>query len=109
MVQRKRRWTSFDLHRCKRSPASDLRSRPAMNAQERKLPAAGKGRELPAERSYSVGLTEAIGEESDAQWRCQQAASKAKPAGKLASTAGGSLRLRAAISPAPRCNPPPIA
>jgi hypothetical protein len=72
MVQRKCRWTSFDLHRRDRSPANDLRSRPAMNAQKRKLPAAGKGGELPAERGYSVGLAEAIGEESDAKRRCQR-------------------------------------
>jgi hypothetical protein len=38
-----------------------------MHAQERKLPAAGKGGELPAERSDSVGLAKAIGEESYAK------------------------------------------
>jgi hypothetical protein len=38
-----------------------------MDTHERKLAATGKGRELPAERSYSVGLAKAIGEESDAK------------------------------------------
>jgi hypothetical protein len=43
-----------------------------MHTQERKLPVLGKGGELPAERSYSIGLAEAVGEESDAKWRYQQ-------------------------------------
>ena len=94
MIQRKRRWTSFDLHCRERSPASDLRSRPAMHTEERKLPATGKGGELPAERSYSVGLAKAVGEEGDAKRRYQEAASKAKLAGKLFSTPGASLRFR---------------
>jgi hypothetical protein len=56
-----------------------------MHTQERKLPAAGKGRELPAERSYSVGLAKAIGEECDAKRGYQQVVSKPKLAGMLKS------------------------
>ena len=78
MVQRKCRWTSFDLHRSERWLTSNLRSRPAMHAQERKLTAISKGGELPAQRSYSVSLVKAIGEESYAKWRFQQVATKAK-------------------------------
>lgn len=85
MVQRKCRRPPFDLHRRDRCPANGLRSRPATNAQKRELPAAGKGGELPAERGDSVGLAEAIGEESHAKRSCQQVASKSKLAGKLKS------------------------
>ena len=51
---------------------SDLCSRAAMHAQERKLAAIGKGGELPAERSYPIGLVKAVSEESDAKLRYQQ-------------------------------------
>jgi hypothetical protein len=81
MVERKCRWTSFDLNRSERPPTGNLRSRPAMHTQERKLVAISKSGELPAERSNSVGLVEAIGEESYAKWRCQQVVSKPKLAG----------------------------
>jgi hypothetical protein len=65
-----------------------------MHTPERKLPVLGKGGELPAERSYSIGLAEAVGEESDAKWRYQQVVPKAKSAGKLFSTSGASLRFQ---------------
>ena len=81
MVERKCRWTSFDLNRSERPLTGNLRSRPAMHTQERKLVAISKSGELPAERSNSVGLVEAIGEESYAKWRCQQVVSKPKLAG----------------------------
>ena len=71
MVQRKCRRASFDLHLRERWLAGDPRARPAVNTQERKLPAAGKSGELPAERSYTVGLAKAIGKESYANGRCQ--------------------------------------
>jgi hypothetical protein len=71
MVQGKCRWTSFNLHRRERSPMIDLCARAAVNTQERKLPAAGKGGELAAQRGDSVGFAEAIGEESHAKRRCQ--------------------------------------
>ena len=94
VVHRKCRRTAFDLHLRERWLTNDLGSRPAMDTQERKLPAIGKGGELPAERSYSVGLAEAIGEESDAKWRNQQVVPQAKSAGTLFPTSGTSLRLQ---------------
>ena len=42
-----------------------------MHTQKRKLPANGKSGELPAERSYTVGLAKAIGEKGDAKRRHQ--------------------------------------
>jgi len=66
-----------------------------MHTQERKLPAISKGGELPAQRSYSIRLVKAIGEESDAKGRYQQVASKAKLASKLVSTPVFRLRLQA--------------
>ena len=81
MVQRKCRRTSFDFHLREGRLTDDLGSRPAMNTQERKLPAAGKCGELPAERTYSVGLVKAIGEERHTNRRYQQVFSKPKVAG----------------------------
>jgi hypothetical protein len=73
-----------------------------MHTQERKLPAISKGGKLPTQRSYSVGLVKAIGEESYAKWRYQQVASKAKLSSKLSSTLAASLRLQALRPRAPQ-------
>src|SRR5450432_1777816 len=95
VVHGKCRRTSFDLHLRERWPTSDPGSRPAMHTQERKLPASGKGRELLAERSHTVGLAKAIGEECNAKLRYQQVVPKAELAGTPFSTSLASGRFQA--------------
>jgi hypothetical protein len=71
VIQRKRRRTAFHFYRREGLPAVGRCSGAAAHTKKREFATACECGELPAERRNAIGLSEAIGEKSNAQWRTQ--------------------------------------